>query len=120
MPKHKYLCFLTYGLIDDVVVWHNLLLGRKRQVLQTSISLLQVDVAKTAVEQHLARVELKLEAKLFVVDVVVASQVEKGVVEISQRFLKVAHQEIGNTLLEICDGEVLIQTHSALVAIDLS
>lgn len=115
-----YLCFLTNGLIDDVVVWHNLLLGRKRQVLQTSISLLQVDVAKTAVEQHLARVEFELEAKLFVVDVVVASQVEKGVVEISQRFLEVAHQEIGNTLLEVCDGKVLVQTHSALVAIDLS
>jgi hypothetical protein len=68
-----YLCGLIDGLINHVVVWHHLLLCSERQVLQTGVSLLQVDVAETTVEEHLARVQLELQAELLVIDVVVAA-----------------------------------------------
>jgi hypothetical protein len=101
------------------VIGNHLLLCCERQILQTRISLLEVDVAKTAVEQDLAGVQLELQAQLFVVDVVVATQVQECVVEVGERLLKVAHEEVRDTLLEVCDGEILVQTHSALVAVDL-
>jgi hypothetical protein len=101
------------------VVRNHLLLRGERQILQTSVSLLQVDVAETTIKQNLAGVKLELQAELLVVDVVVAAQVQEGVVEVCKRLLEVAHEEVGYALLEVCDGEVLVQTHSALVAVDL-
>ena len=101
------------------MVRHHFLLRSEGQILESSISLLQVDVAKTAVEEHLTGVQLELQAELLVVDVVVAAQVQQRVVEVGKRFLEIAHEEVGHTLLEVCDGEILVQTHSALVAVDL-
>ena len=114
-----YLCILVDGLVNYIVVRNHLLLRSEGQILQTRIPLLQVDVAETTVERDLAGIQLEFQAKLFVVDVVVAAQVQERVVEVGQRFLEVAHEEVGHALLEVCDGEVLVQTHSALVAIDL-
>ena len=114
-----YVCFLPNGLVDDIVVGNHLLLGGKGQILETSLSLLQVDVAETTVEQHLTGVQLKLQAQLLVVDVVVSAQVQQCVVEVGEGLFKVAHEEVGDTLLEVCNCEVLVQPHSALVAIDL-
>jgi hypothetical protein len=113
-----YLCFFTNGLVNDVVIWDDLFLCGEGKILQTGIALLQVDVAQTAVEEDLARVELELEAELLVVDVVVAAQVEQRVVEVCEGLLEVAHEEVGDALLEVGDGEVLVQPHSALVAVD--
>ena len=101
------------------MVRNNLLFGSERQILQTSVSLLEIDVAETAVEEDLAGVQLELQAQLFVVDVVVSAQVQKCVVEVGEGLLKVAHEKVGHALLEVCDSEVLVQTHSALVAFDL-
>jgi hypothetical protein len=56
---------------------------------------------------------------LLIVDVVVAAEVEESVVEVGEGLLKVAHEEIGHALLEVCNGEVLVQPHSALVAVHL-
>ena len=113
-----YLCFFADGLVNDVVIGHDLFLCGKGQILQTGVSLLQVDVAQTAVEEDLTRVELELEAELLVVDVVVAAQVEQRVVKVCEGLLEVAHEEVGDALLEVGDGEVLVQPHSALVAVD--
>lgn len=49
----------------------------------------------------------------------VAAEVEEGIVEIGESFLKVAEEEIGNALLKVGDGEILVETNSALVAFDL-
>lgn len=80
---------------------------------------MKVNIAETAVEENLAGVQFELQAELLIVDVVVATEVQKSVVEIGQGFLEIAHQEIGYTLLEVGNGKILVQTHSALVAIDL-
>lgn len=63
--------------------------------------------------------QLKLETELFVVDVVIASEIEQSVVEVSESFLKVAHEEVGNALLEVGHSQVLIELDSALIAVDL-
>lgn len=89
-----YLCLLTNRLIDNVVVLYNLLLDSVRQILHTSIFLLQVDVAETSVEEHLARIEFEEQAQLCVVDHGVSSQVEKSVIEVGQCLFEVAEQEI--------------------------
>lgn len=101
------------------MVGDDLLFRSERQVLHTSILLLEVDVAETTIEEYFARVELELQTQLLIVDVVVPAEVKQGVVEVGQRFLEITHEEVGHTLLEIGDGEVLIQPHSALVAVDL-
>lgn len=51
-----YLCFFSDSLIDDVVILDNLFFHGVRQILQTCVLLLQVDIAKTAVKQYFARV----------------------------------------------------------------
>jgi hypothetical protein len=76
------------------VVGDHLLLCCERQVLQACVPLLQVYVAQAAIEQDFARVQLELQAQLFVVDVVVAAQVQERVVEVGERLLEVAHEEV--------------------------
>lgn len=49
----------------------------------------------------------------------IASEVEKGIVEVCEGFLEVAEEEIGDALLEISNSEILIETNSSLVAFDL-
>jgi hypothetical protein len=101
------------------VVGYHLLFGGKGQILHTGVLLLEVDIAESAVEQDFARVQLEFQAKLLVVDIVVSAQIEQRVIKVGERLLKVSHEEVGHTLLEIGDGEILVQPHSALVAIDL-
>jgi hypothetical protein len=81
--------------------------------------LLKVDVAKTTVEKHFTGIEFEVEAQLLVVNVVISPQIQESVIEVSQRLLEVAHEEVGHALLEVCNGKVLIQPHSALVALNL-
>ncbi len=50
----------------------------------------------------------------------IASEVEKGIVEVCEGFLKVAEEEIGDALLEISNGEILIETNSSLVTFNLN
>lgn len=52
----SYLCFFPNSLIYYIVILDDLLLDCVCQVLHARILLLEVDVAKTAVEQHFARV----------------------------------------------------------------
>lgn len=104
----KYLCFFSDGLVDDVVILDHLLLHSVRQVLQTSIFLLQVDVAKTTVEQNLAGIQLKQETELCVIDHGVASEVQQRVVEICQRLLEIPQKKVGYTLLEVSHSKILI------------
>lgn len=54
-----YIGFLTNSIIDHIVIFNNLLLDCKCQVLHTSLLLLEVDVAETTVEEYFARVELE-------------------------------------------------------------
>lgn len=105
-PTH--LCFLSNCLVNDVVILHDLLLDGVRQVLHTGVLLLQVDVAQAAVEENFARVQLEEEAELGVIDHCVSAQVEEGVVEIGESLFEVAEEEVGNALLEIGDGKILI------------
>jgi hypothetical protein len=116
---NPYLCCFINGLVDYVVIGHHLLLGGKGQILHTGILLLEVDVAEATVEQDFARIQLEFQAKLLVVDIIVTAQVEQRVIKVGERLFKVSHEEVGNTLLEVGDGEILVQPHSALVAIDL-
>lgn len=48
--------FLSNSFVDDVVVFHDLLFDGIRQILHTSLFLLQIDVAQSSVEQYLTRV----------------------------------------------------------------
>jgi hypothetical protein len=70
--------------------------------------LLQVDVAQATVEEDFAGVELEEETKLGVVDHGIAAEVEEGIVEVRKSLFEVAEEEIGNALLEVGDGEVLV------------
>jgi hypothetical protein len=112
----NYLCALPDRLVDDVVVGDGLLLGGKRQVLHALVDLAQVYVAEAAIEQDLARVEFKFEAKLLVIDVLVAPEVEQRVVEVRQSLFEVAHQKVGHALLKVRDGEVLVGFYGVDVA----
>lgn len=114
-----YLCLLSDGLVNDVVIFYHLFLHCVRQILHASILLLKIDVAQTTVEEDLARVELKEQSQLCVVNHCVAAKVEQRVVEVCQCFLEVAQKEVRDTLLEIGDSEILVQTDSTLVAFDL-
>lgn len=49
----------------------------------------------------------------------VAAEVEKGIVEIGEGFLEVAQEEIGDTLLKIGDGQILVKTNGSLIALNL-
>ena len=89
-----YFCLLLDGLIDNVMIWYNLLLGCECQILHSLVELFEVDVTQSAVEQDLTRKQLELQAQLFVVDVVVPAKVEKCVVEVCQCLFKVSHQEV--------------------------
>lgn len=101
------------------MVLNHLLLDRVPQILHAGVHLLEVDVAEAAVEQDLARVQLEEQAQLRVVDQCVAAEVEERVVEVGQGLLEVAEQEVGDALLEIGNGEVLVELYGALIALDL-
>ena len=72
------------------MVLHHLLLDGVLQILEPGVHLLEVDVAETAVEEDLARVQLEQQAKLRVVDQCVAAEVEEGVVEVGEGLFEVA------------------------------
>lgn len=103
-----YLCLLANGLVNNIVVLDNLFLDSILEILKTSFLLLQVNVAETTVEQNLARIQLEHETQLGVVDHCVTSEVEQGIVEVGEGLFEVAEQEVGDTLLKVGDGEVLI------------
>lgn len=107
------------SLINDIVILNHLLLDGILQVLHASFHLLKVDVAQTTIEENLARIELEKKTQLSIVDQGVATKVEEGVVEVCQCFLKVGQKKVGDSLLEICNGEILIELDGALVALDL-
>lgn len=102
------LCLFLNSLVDYVVILDNLFLDGIRQILHTRFLLLQVDVAQSTVEQDLAGIQLEEETQLGIIDHVVASQVQEGVVEVGEGLLKVANEKVGYTLLEIGYGEVLV------------
>ena len=117
--ENAYLCLVPNSIINHTVVLDNLLLGGILQILDTSIHLIEVDVAEAPVEQNLARVELEQQTQLRIVDQSVATEVEEGVVEVGKGLFVVLKQEVGNSLLEIGHGEVLVELDCALVALDL-
>jgi hypothetical protein len=80
---------------------------------------LQIDVAETAVEQNLTGVQFEEQTQLRIVDHGVASEVQERIVEVGQSLFKVAQEEIGNSLLEVGDCEILIKFDSTLIALDL-
>lgn len=43
-----------------------------------------------------------------IIDHGVAPEVEQGVVEVRQRLLEVPEQEIRDSLLKVCNGEILV------------
>jgi hypothetical protein len=51
---------------------------------------LQVDIAEPPIEQDLTREETEFQAQLLVVNGCIASEIEKGIIEIGQCFFKIA------------------------------
>ena len=117
--EKAYLCHVLDSIINHIVVLHHLLLDGILQILDASLHLLEVDVAEAPVEQDLARVELEQQTQLRIVDQSVATEVEEGVVEVGEGLFEVAEQEVGDSLLEVGYGEVLVELDCALVAFDL-
>ena len=101
------------------MVLNHLLLDGILEILHAGFHLLKVDVAQTTVEENFARIELEQKAQLPIVDQGVAAKVEEGVVEVCQCFLEVGQKEVGDSLLEICNGEILVELNGALIAFDL-
>lgn len=101
------------------MVWFCFFLCRIGQIVHARLRLLQVDIAQSSVEEDFARVELVLQAQLLVVDGRVASKIEQRIVEVGERFFKVADKEIGHSLLEVRYGEVLVEGDGSLVAVHL-
>lgn len=106
--EYTYFCLLANSLVDNIVVLDNLFLDSIFEILKTSFLLLQVNVAETTIEQNLARIQLEHETQLGIVDHGVASEVEQGIVEVGKGLFEVAEQEVGDTLLKVGDGEVLV------------
>lgn len=101
------------------MVWGDLLFDRIAKISHASLLLLQVNVAQPAVEQHFTRKEFELQAELLVVDVGIPSQIQQRIIEVCQGLLEVTEEKIRDTLLEVGNGEVLIQPHRPLVTFDL-
>jgi hypothetical protein len=110
---------LPNGFVDDFMIGGDLFFDRKLEVFHTSVILLQVHITEASVEEYLAGVQPELQPQLLVINAWVSAQVEKGVVEINQSLFEVAIQEIGDALLEVCDGQILVKLNTALVAFDL-
>jgi hypothetical protein len=101
---HAYHRLLPNSIVDNLMVRRHLLLHRIIEILHACCILLQVHIAQSAIEKDFARVQPKFKAQLFIVNVGISSQVEQGVVEIGQSFLKVANEEVRYSLLEVCDS----------------
>ena len=114
-----YLCLFSNCLVNDIVIWYHLLFCSKRKILHTRLELLEIDVTQPSIEQDLAGEQFEFQSKLFVIDIVVPSKIKKCFVKICQCLFKVTHQKVGNALLEISDGQVLVEVDSTEVAIDL-
>lgn len=117
--KLTYRRLFTNGIVDHIVVGRDLLFRCVLQVLHARAHLLQVNIAQAPIEQHLTGEQPELQAQLLVVDGSVAPEVEQRVIEISQCLLKVPQKEVGHSLLEVGNSQVLIQANSPLVAINL-
>lgn len=63
--------------------------------------------------------KLEPQAQLLIVDPFIASKIEQGVVEVCQCLFKVAEEEVGNALLEICYSEIRVKLNGSLVTLDL-
>ena len=122
LPKSipTYLGLFLDRLVNDIVVRCDLFLYRIIEILQAWTFLLQIDIAKTTIEQDFARVQAELESKLLIVYVGVSSQVEQCVVEVGQRFFEVTNEKVRDTFLEVCDSKILIEFDCFLIAFNLS
>lgn len=94
IPDNTNLSFLSNSFVDDVVVFHDLLLDGIRQILQTSLFLLQIYIAQSSIEKYFARVEFEEEAKLGIVDHAVTSQIQQRIVKVGQGLFEIAQQKI--------------------------
>lgn len=54
-----------------------------------------------------------------IVDHGIAAEVKESIVEVGKSLFKVAEEEVRDTLLEIGNGEVLVQSNCPLVAFHL-
>ena len=43
-----------------------------------------------------------------IVDHLVASEVEKSIVEVGERFFEITKKKVGDSLLKVCDCQVLV------------
>lgn len=80
---------------------------------------MEIDVTETAIEENLARIQTEVQPQLFVVDEPVAPEVEQSVIEVGHGFFEIPQEEIGDSLLEVGDGEILVQLDCFLVILDL-
>jgi hypothetical protein len=73
------------------MIGRHLLLLRKLKVFHSRSILLQVNVAQTPVEQHLAGVQFELQSQLLVVDVTISPKIEESIIEICEGLFKVTN-----------------------------
>jgi hypothetical protein len=85
-----YLSLFAYRFVNNIMIWHSLFLGSIEHILKTRTSLLEIDIAKSTIEERLARMKFELETQLIVINPSVAAKVEQCIVEIGQRFFKIA------------------------------
>lgn len=114
-----YIGFLADRVVNDIVVLDNLFLGSVDEILHASLLLLQIDVAETTVESDFASVKLEEQTQLRIVNHGVSAEIEEGVVEIGQGLFEIAEKEIGDALLKVGDGKVLVEANGSLIAFDL-
>lgn len=73
-----------------VVVGSDLFFRCIFEVLHAWTHLLQVDIAEPPIEQDLTGEETEFQAQLLIVNRCIASEIEKGIIEIGQCFFKIA------------------------------
>ena len=113
-----YLGAIFDGLVDDVMVIHDLFLCRVNHILETRVGGLEVDVTKATVKQRFAGIQLVFQAELLVVDILITAKVEKGIVKVRESLFKVAREEVRDAGLEVGDGEVLVELDGAGIVFD--
>lgn len=89
------------SVVDDVVLFSDLLLESLCHVHETFFHAAHVDIAETLVEENLCGIKFELETKLFVIDGRVSTKVEKGIIEVFEGKIIASEKEVGYTSLEI-------------------
>lgn len=105
---------ITVSSISNRVVDHVVFLGRffspgLLHSRQTALHVTHVYLGQRLIKQNLGGKQLEFQPKLLIIDILVTTEVKKGILEVLRGEIISLEEEVGHSALEVCNRQELVE-----------